>query len=313
MKDVFENIFSKGVPYDEEFQILHTDGSYRWVHEVTAPLRTHADGTLAASVGVMRDITDRRKREDELRHEKIRAEQASLAKSDFLAQMSHELRTPLNAVLGFSDAIRSEIFGPLGDDRYQDYLDNIQNSGRLLLSLINDLLDMAAIEAGELSIDLGPQNIGDLISEMVQLAGPSSHAKNISLTQDSELSDLQLMVDARRFRQIILNILINAVKYTPDGGAVDISGGINDQGCPTISISDTGVGMTEDEKEAALIPFKQIKDATVRQVEGTGIGLPLTNQLVELHLGTLTIDSVKRKGTTVTITLPKERIPWAVG
>lgn len=308
MKEVFARLTQKGIPYDEEFRIIRKDGAVRWVHEVTAPLRVRDDGSAASNVGSMRDVTERREREEELRREKLRAEQASRAKSDFLAHMSHELRTPLNAVIGFSDAIRTEVFGPLGDERYREYMDNIQNSGRLLLALINDLLDMSAIEAGEMPIDLEPQNIASLVREMLELAGPSARAKNISLTGDVGFEDLTLIVDPRRFRQIVLNLLINAVKYTRNGGDVTIAGGINDQGCPTIAIRDNGVGMTEDEQEAALIPFKQIRDARVRQVEGTGIGLPLTNQLVELHRGTLTIESEKGKGTTVTVTLPVERL-----
>ncbi|NQV45332.1 MAG: PAS domain-containing protein [Rhodospirillales bacterium] len=308
MRETFLILNQKSIPYDEEYRIIRPDGEIRWVHEVTAPMRQNDDGSLASDIGVMHDITEQRVREEELEIAKEAAEHASLAKSDFLAHMSHELRTPLNAVLGFSDAMRSEIFGPVGDDRYREYLDNIQSSGRLLLALINDLLDMAAIEAGELSIDLEPQNIGALVTEMLELAGPMARAKTIAVTGDGDLAGLNLMVDPRRFRQIILNLVINAVKYTPADGAVFVFSGVDDQGRPTVSVRDNGIGMTEDEVEAALIPFKQIKNANIRQIEGTGIGLPLTNQLVELHRGEMTIMSTKGKGTTVMICLPIERI-----
>ena len=298
----------QGIAHEEDFRIIRPDGKIRWVHEVVAPLGQNRDGSLISSVGVMHDITEQHEREEELEIAKGHAEHANLAKSDFLAHMSHELRTPLNAVLGFSDAMRSEIFGPIGDDRYRDYLDNIQSSGRLLLALINDLLDMAAIEAGELSIELEPQNIGALVKEMLELAGPMARAKTIAVTGNDDLAGLNLMVDPRRFRQIILNLVINAVKYTPEGGEVYVFSGVDDQGRPTISVRDNGIGMTEIEVEAALVPFKQIKSASIRQIEGTGIGLPLTNQLVELHRGEMTVMSTKGKGTTVTITLPVERI-----
>lgn len=293
--------------YDLEYRIIQGDGAVRWVHSVSAPLKINDDGSVIVAVGVVRDVTQRREREEELERAKEAAERASLAKSDFLAHMSHELRTPLNAVIGFSDAIRSEIYGPLGDERYQDYLDNIQNSGRLLLALINDLLDMSAIEAGEMSIEPEPQNMDELVSEMFDLAGPSSQVKNITLTKSPELKNLNLMIDPRRFRQIILNLVINAVKYTNDHGKVAVSGHLDGEERAVISVRDNGIGMTEDEAEAALIPFKQIKNATIRQIEGTGIGLPLTNRLVELHLGTMKIESEKNKGTAVVITLPAER------
>ncbi len=308
MREVFFGESEMSTTYDVEFRIIRKDGAVRWVHEVTAPLQVAEDGSTISSVGLMRDITEQHEREQELEIAIETANNANLAKSDFLAHMSHELRTPLNAVLGFSDAMRSEIFGPVGDDRYREYLDNIQSSGRLLLALINDLLDMAAIEAGELSIDLEPQNIGALVTEMLELAGPMARAKTIAVTGDGDLAGLNLMVDPRRFRQIILNLVINAVKYTPADGAVFVFSGVDDQGRPTVSVRDNGIGMTEDEVEAALIPFKQIKNANIRQIEGTGIGLPLTNQLVELHRGEMTIMSTKGKGTTVMICLPIERI-----
>ncbi len=295
-------------PYDLEYRIMHADGSVRWVHEVSAVLGVSDAGKLMTSIGTVRDISGQKEHEQELMVAKDRAERASLAKSDFLAHMSHELRTPLNAVIGFSDAIRSEVYGPLGDTRYQKYMDHIQTSGRLLLALINDLLDMAAIEAGELSMDTEPQNMALLVTEMFELAGQSAQAKGISLTSAPELAELNLLVDPRRFRQIALNLLINAIKFTPEGGHVAIAGHLDDQGCPAITIRDTGAGMTAEELKSALIPFRRSPDARVRKTEGSGVGLPLTNQLVKLHDGTLAIDSVKGEGTTVTITLPVERI-----
>ncbi len=289
-------------PYDIEFRIITPDGD-RWLQEICEPYEMR-DGRVAKSIGTIRDITVRKSRELALEVERERVLQASKAKSEFLAHMSHELRTPLNAVLGFSDAMRAEVFGPIGNDQYKEYLGYIQNSGKLLLALINDLLDMSAIEAGALNIETTPLALAPLVAEMADLASFSASAKNINVEIDMSGLRGDADVDPRRFRQVVLNLLTNAVKFTPEGGNVEILGSLEASGCPLIIVRDDGIGMNEQECEAALVPFKQIKDARVRHVEGTGIGLPLSKKLVELHGGILNIESEKGVGTVVRIMLP---------
>jgi signal transduction histidine kinase len=221
--------------------------------------------------------------------------------------MSHELRTPLNAVIGFSETMQIEPFGPLGSDRYKEYLNDIHGSGTHLLSLINNILDISRSDAGlgelkEEVFDLGVK-IGDIIGMMRKQAV----AGNISLTADLAPDLPRLNGDRRRIRQMLLNLLSNALKFTLPGGAVTVRAFCTADGL-VICVTDTGIGIAPDDFSKALEPFGQVDSRLARKYEGTGLGLPLTRQMAELHGGSLTLDSTPGDGTTVTVTLPVWRL-----
>ncbi len=239
-----------------------------------------------------------------LQQSKGAAEKASRIKSMFLANMSHELRTPLNAIIGFAEAIQSGMFGPLGNPKLADYIAYIRNSGRYLLELINDLLDLSAIEAGELSLRKEQVDLADLAADVLWTIKPLANANKIALTSDLPPSVQPLAVDPRRFKQIILNLLSNAVKFTPEGGQVALRAHRDDSGWVHLAVADTGVGMTDEEIGQTLKPFQHVDNPMIRQRRGAGLGLPLTRKLIELHGGTLAIASKPGQGTTVTVVLP---------
>lgn len=234
------------------------------------------------------------------------AERANRAKSDFLATMSHELRTPLNAVLGYSEILRDEIMGPLGSDAYRDYAGSIHASGRHLLDLINDVLDLARIESGRytpVDTHVDMQAVLDRIQALVQ---PRVEAKAQSFSTRIEGAGFTLIADERAVVQILLNLVWNAVKYTPDGGDIHVSVAFNG-GC-RLTVSDTGPGIPEDEQKRIFEPFQRGSDTANTATEGTGIGLALTRRLIDAHGATLTLESAPGRGTSVIIRFPPERV-----
>ncbi|WP_455466539.1 PAS domain-containing sensor histidine kinase [Bartonella sp. B39] len=237
-----------------------------------------------------------------LKAEKERAESANKAKSEFLANMSHELRTPLNAILGFSDIMLQSTFGPLGSERYKEYMHDIYNSGKHLLTLINDILDMSKIEAGRFSLDCKNINLEPIISEAVRTLTPQAQEKNISVTTNIA-PELHAEVDIRAMKQIFLNLISNAVKFTPSGGSIDICafGKKNNLIC---KIKDTGVGIPQSAIKKLGQPFEQVENQLTKTHTGSGLGLAISRSLLELHKGKLEIISKEMKGTTVTITMP---------
>ena len=238
----------------------------------------------------------------------LAAEAASQAKSEFLANMSHELRTPLNAIIGFADAIKSGIFGPLGAPQYVDYLESIYSSGHHLLNLINDILDLSVIEAGMLVLQEKIVPMERLTDKALKMVEPRA-AKNQLILEEALPSDLPyLKVDERRMTQVLLNLLFNAVKFTKPGGRVTLSGGVAEDGGAWFAVADTGIGMSEEDIATALTQFGQVEGSFARQYDGTGLGLPLTKGLIESHGGRLAVDSAPGQGTTMTVHLPAERI-----
>ena len=258
---------------------------------------------------VLRDITDWKAAETNLRRDKERAEEASTQKSDFLARISHELRTPLNAIIGFSEVMSTEKFGPIANDRYKSYLEDIHASGEHLLSLINDLLDLSKIEAGKLELNFASVDLSALIGRCIALMQPQATHERV-IIRSSLPDDLPAVVaDERALRQILLNLLSNAIKYTPPGGQVILSVVLDDEGRLQVRIRDTGRGMTQAELKLAMEPFRRIESAARDgAVPGTGLGLPLTKALVEANRAEFRIESTPQAGTLVQITFPPERV-----
>jgi PAS domain S-box-containing protein len=253
---------------------------------------------------VARDATQRHAIEHELRDARDRAESANQAKSQFLANMSHELRTPLNAIIGFSEVISSALFGPL-DTRYRDYAQDIHGSGHHLLRIINDLLDLSKVEAGRFELRDGQVQLAALFEACRRMVSDRAVATGVAL--DIASTNLVVIGDELRLEQVLLNLVSNAVKFTPSGGEVRITAALGPGGDVSVSVADTGIGMAAEEIPLALQPFGQIDNSLTRPHGGTGLGLPLAKRLVELHGGTLIVESEPGCGTTVTFTLPPER------
>jgi len=222
--------------------------------------------------------------------------------------MSHELRTPLNAIIGFSDSMKEEIFGPLGNDKYREYLSDIHHSGQHLLELINDILDLSAFEANALRLHEDKVSIPDIISSTIRILKPRADRDQIIITTAIDANTTQIYADERRVRQIIINLLNNAVKFTAVGGRVTVHSWENEDGSFSIAVSDTGIGMDDGEAAIALSVFGQVDSGHDSMHEGTGLGLPLTKGLMELHGGTLEIESEKGHGTLITVNFPRERV-----
>ncbi len=237
------------------------------------------------------------------------AREANEAKSRFLASMSHELRTPLNAIIGFSEIMKNELFGPCGEPRYVDYARDIHASGAHLLDLINDVLDLSKIEAGREHINTHSRcELTKIIAEATRVAGVMAEKAGVDLRVACARTPIHIDANDRMMRQIVLNLLSNAIKFTAPGGEVTVSARLDVPDGVIVDVADTGVGMTDEELRVAMQPFGQIDSKVSRQHNGTGLGLPLTKAMVELHGGTLTIHSVPRKGTTVAVRIPKERL-----
>ncbi|MGL4810139.1 MAG: PAS domain-containing sensor histidine kinase, partial [Beijerinckiaceae bacterium] len=255
---------------------------------------------------VMRDLTAWKKSERELVDARKLAENASAQKSDFLAKISHEVRTPLNAIIGFAEVMMEERFGPVGNERYKDYLKDIHASGGHVISLVNDLLDLSKIEAGKMELDFESVNVNEIVRGVVSLMQPQSQRGRI-VVRSAMTTKLPLVIaDARALKQIVLNLLSNAVKFTDPGGQVIVSTTLTDLGEVAIRVRDTGIGMTPAEVEQAMEPFKQL--SATRRAGGTGLGLPLTKALVEANRAAMRLSSVKNEGTLAEVVFPPARV-----
>jgi two-component system cell cycle sensor histidine kinase PleC len=232
---------------------------------------------------------------------------ANAAKSDFLALMSHELRTPLNAIIGFSELLGTEMLGPLGHPRYREYANDVHGAGRHLLALINDILDLSKAAAGKFELSCEEIVPADVITECLKLTRGKAHEGGLRLTQDLAPGLPNLFADRLRFKQVLLNLCSNAIKFTPPGGSVHVTADYREDGSFLLQVVDTGIGMAPEQIPIALEPFRQIASPFARNTEGTGLGLALVKSLVECHDGTLEIESALKRGTTVRLLLPPER------
>ena len=236
------------------------------------------------------------------------AELANRAKTEFLANTSHELRTPLNAIIGFSDLIKQETFGPLANDKYAEYIGDIHHSGQLLLELVNDILDVAAIESTQLDLNEDVLVVGKIADASFSMVRSRAESGCVALAMSVDEHLPSLIADERRIKQVLLNLLSNAVKFTPAGGKVSLDARIDDDGSMILVVSDTGIGVDQDGIAKALTMFGQVDSGLDRQYEGTGLGLPLVQGLMAAHGGTFEIRSEKGVGTKAAIRFPKERV-----
>ncbi len=269
-------------------------------------------GRLSSSssyCAVIRDITQWKRTEDELKNAKRAAETANAHKSDFLAKVSHEIRTPLNAIIGFSEMMSNERFGPIGNQRYIEYANDISRSGRHVLDIVNDLLDISKIEAGEMDLDFTAVRLNATVAEAISLLQPQANSQRVIVRTALSERVPDVVADTRSVKQILINILANAIKFTPAGGQIVVSTSYEPNGCVMLRIRDTGIGMTREELEQAMKPFKQAPSGAARQRgEGTGLGLPLTKAMTEANRATFSVSSTPNEGTLVEISFPSQRV-----
>ena len=285
------------------------DGGYVSVGTDITALKTHEEKLVDSEKRLMATVADVRASQQRLGElaeqyaaEKTRAEEANQAKSKFLANMSHELRTPLNAIIGFSEIMESGMFGPLGAEKYNEYCSDIHSSGQYLLDVINDILDMAKIEAGRIRLDFEELDLDSLLAEATRVISARAQEKELDLV--TKISpDLGLRADRRALKQIILNLLSNAVKFTPAGGRVTVRGRA-DGDCIVLAIADTGIGIDKDALAKLGRPFEQVESQLTKSHQGSGLGLAISKSLVDLHGGNMRIRSTLGKGTLVVVRLP---------
>ena len=312
-------------PIEWEQTFAHPDGVKTLL--ITKFFLIAADGEVANIATIGTDVTERKAAENELRsanqyldkqsrqleeltqHMIQARDQAVLAnrtKSEFLANMSHELRTPLNAIIGFSDVMKGELFGPVGAPKYVEYVEDINDSGMHLLELINDILDLSKIEAGKTDLHEEGFNVSRVLTSCLTLVKERAKEAGVEIECDAASNLPALYADERKFKQIYINLLSNAIKFTPPGGKVVTRVWYHENDGYVLQV--TGIGIALADIPKALTPFQQIDSALNRKYEGTGLGLPLTRALVELHGGTLGLQSKVDVGTTVTVRFPADRI-----
>jgi PAS domain S-box-containing protein len=296
LEDVMSRHRSPGLAYE----LLSSDGRWLQIGE-----RRTDEGGVAAIVS---DISEVKRREQELVRAKEEAELASRSKTEFLANMSHELRTPLNAVIGFAEVMEAQLFGPLGHQNYVNYAADIHRSGEHLLGVINDILDMARIEAGKIQLNEEAVEVASVAARAVRLIDQRASAGKVTIMAALPDDLPELLADARLVKQCLINLLSNAVKFTPSGGRVEIHAESTREGWLALSITDTGVGIAAEDMERVMAPFGQADSALHRRYEGTGLGLPLVKSYMELHGGVLRLDSTPGKGTTATLLFPPQRL-----
>ena len=304
-QEIDRKVLSTGAPYETEEMLTSADGAEYWLFTRKSMVKV-ASGERYL-VGIISDITQRKRMEKDLLAAKVKAEDANRAKSMFLANMSHELRTPLNAVIGFAEIIKNELLGAINEPRYREYAADIHSSGNHLLRVINDILDMTKVEAGTYQLredvcDVA-KVVGDAVASVRNLAIQHELTVRVEVPDDIPF----LFADERCLRQMLVNFLSNAIKFTPKGGDVTVSARLEPDGAIALAVVDTGIGMAEDAIPQALTPFQQLEGSHGRKYEGTGLGLSLIKAMLDLHEGSLHVDSKLGAGTTVTAQFPPRR------
>jgi len=288
-----------------ESEIRRRDGTTIWISENARAVRDWS-GRIVCYEGTVEDVTARYVAQRATRRALVEAEEANRAKSAFLAAMSHELKTPLNAVLGFSEIMAGEMFGPISPPVYRNYAKDIHASGTRLLAIISDVLDVARLSGGAITLNARPYPVPTLVDEALTLARiATGDQRDVLLDVPATLP--QIDADPQRLRQSLINLLSNALKFTPEGGRVSVRAWLAQNGGVSFAVTDTGIGMAQEKIVAALEPFRQLDGSLARRFEGAGLGLSIAKSLVELHGGTLSVESAVGAGTTVTIALPPVR------
>jgi len=302
------NLEQVGFVRNMEAQILRKDGSKIWINENARAVRDE-DGQIRYYEGSIEDITQRREALIGLKEAKIQSDLANRAKSEFLANMSHELRTPLNSIIGFSEIIKSEALGKLGQPAYKDYSTEIYDSGKKLLSIINEILDISRIDAGERQLNESVVSLQKVVEASVGLMRGKADDAKIEIQSRIDAAIPKIIAEELAFKQMIMNLLSNAIKFTSPGGRVTIDAERdNRSGDMRLSITDTGIGIDESDIGKALSAFGQLDGALSRSNSGTGLGLTIVNSLIKLHGGRLELVSQKGIGTTVSLVIPVSRI-----
>jgi PAS domain S-box-containing protein len=283
------------------------DGGYIWV-EASLTRSRDPDSGITEIVSIVRDVSERMRYERALQQAKEEADGANRAKSLFLATMSHELRTPLNAIIGFAEIMQHEVMGPVGNAQYRSYITDIQMSGTHLLQLINDILDLSKAESGMLELNEETIDLGEVIRSAARVSRASIEKAGLTANIDLMPELPLLRVDERKTRQVLFNLIGNAVKFTPAGGCIDIRGCFDPQTGMMITIADTGIGIAPENLQRVFEPFVQIDSSFSRQQPGTGLGLPAVKAIMELHGGSLELRSVVGVGTEATAIFPPERV-----
>ena len=302
MMQAFQRAMIEKNNYEMEFSILLSNNEERSL-KLQGRCELDSQGDVSSLFGVIQDVTERTNHERDLRNAKEAAERAYAAKSQFLANMSHELRTPLNAIIGFSEMMQRQLLGPIGTEKYLDYIGGIRESGEHLLDLISDILDMSKMEAGKYELDVEPLHIAKVVRLAVHMMEGKANDAKVKVSLDIDDEDIQIDADRRAILQVMLNLLSNAVKFSDEGGHISVLCA-KSEGEITICVSDTGIGIPADKINDITNPFEQAASHDTRSHEGSGLGLAITKELVELHNGTMRIESTLGEGTSVKFHLP---------